>query len=499
MIKVDVLRNSRTLPLNAEKVRTIDIHRMAKGYVDHCPQIKGNVIRRLRATRRRCVRFLTGLSRGPRLVRTRVPDPRKGPIAMKHRLRTDTARIGACVIAVLVAVAVPADFAAGAEPPRHPSASSGPATSAPAPTIVAKPPDQWFRDELVQAVVAVNKRQWSRARAILDKLRSPEKNNPLYFLVTGYFYAMSNRDGIATGAYRYALHLEERLADAHLQLALSYLRTRRSRESLASLALGARLAPDDPRFTLAEGLVHCALGNWELGFGRLERASKATGPIGKQARDVLRRLKASAETLQAIAARKAPLQAQLAKLAGQTEVAKRDGKAALDKKEKLRESYDEDRDDAKRDFRIEYRRIEEIYVLELPPESLKSTNLGEYERRVGVARGRRNARIREAKRGYDRSLADIDAKYRDLVSDIDAQISLRKRELKRYSTGKLRLSGQIQRLERTEKQRLRIVLRDIYVDYMEMLSDLPNRLADIRPRSYPPAIRPTTMPATMPG
>lgn len=100
---------------------------------------------------------------------------------------------------------------------------------------------------------AIDQRQFATASKLLSAMRSEQKDNPVYWVASGFLHNELNNAALAIESFRAALRIDSDLEPAWFGLGEAYRRAKRNAEAIDAFKAAAKLKPRDARAYIGAG------------------------------------------------------------------------------------------------------------------------------------------------------------------------------------------------------------------------------------------------------
>lgn len=306
------------------------------------------------------------------------------------------------------------------------------------PTSVPAVKEDLSQKSLADVVVAMDGKNWARAKKILSAILPANRKNPKYYLAYGCVYVGAGHDTPASTALRRAVHLDKKYAPAHAALGLCYIRMGKSDLAASAFATAELELGSDRVYQYSRAVGYGMTGDW----GRAEKIFEKLTNVSEDAKpDDVAIL--AAERLKEISVFRKnilPLIAQQEKELADEHTQKKQLEREIEKfneklleiedeKELLQENYDEDVDSIKDTYEDARDRVEDQYNRDRPPSGLASSDPATYSREVHNANRTRARAFRRIKQLRKDALNRLKRNVGPKVRNIKKRIRTTKKEL----------------------------------------------------------------------
>lgn len=121
---------------------------------------------------------------------------------------------------------------------------------------------------------AIDQRQFGTASRLLSSMRSEQKDNPVYWIASGFLHNELNDAALAIDAFKSALKIDSSLEPAWFGLGEAYRRARRNAEAIEAFKSAAKLKPRDARAYIGAGYAAGDMKDIDRSIEFFEKAEK---------------------------------------------------------------------------------------------------------------------------------------------------------------------------------------------------------------------------------
>jgi tetratricopeptide (TPR) repeat protein len=125
-----------------------------------------------------------------------------------------------------------------------------------------------------EVLVAISRKQTSKAIALLNDLRERQGENPMFWFTSGCLHVQLGNHDIAADAFREAVRLKPDMVLAHTMLGNELFAMKKYNDALVAYKAAAKLKPSDASVYALAGDVFSAQGEWAEALKFYDRAIK---------------------------------------------------------------------------------------------------------------------------------------------------------------------------------------------------------------------------------